>query len=62
MYCFQLLLSSAACGATPSDNQLHRIYSTLLNNKLTEFHDELKPLGDPITKARRCRLTLSEPR
>ena len=35
----------------PSDNQLHRIYSTLLNNKLTEFDDELKPLGDPITKA-----------
>ena len=35
----------------PSDAQLQRIYSTLLNDKLANFDDELKPLGDPITKA-----------
>ena len=35
----------------PSDAQLHRIYSTLLNDKLSTFDDQLKPLGDPITKA-----------
>ena len=35
----------------PSDAQLHRIYSTLLNDKLASFDDQLKPLGDPITKA-----------
>ena len=35
----------------PSDQQLHRIYSTLLNDKLSQFDDSIKPLGDPITKA-----------
>ena len=35
----------------PSDLQLHRIYSTLLNDKLSQFDDSIKPLGDPITKA-----------
>lgn len=35
----------------PNDNQLKRIFSTLLNNKLSEFDDEVKPLGDPIVAA-----------
>ena len=35
----------------PSDAQLHRIYSSLLNDKLSHFDDKLKPLGDSITKA-----------
>jgi len=35
----------------PSEAQLHRIYSTLLNDKLGAFDDAIKPLGDPITKA-----------
>lgn len=34
----------------PSDAQLKRIYSTLLNNKLIDFEDDIKPLGDLITQ------------
>ena len=36
--------------ASPSDSQLKRIYSTLLNNKLSDFEDDIKPLGDLITQ------------
>ena len=43
-----------ACFATinvtaPNDNQLKRIFGTILNVKLGEFDDEVKPLADPIT-------------
>jgi len=44
--CFSLINVTA-----PSDSQLKRIYSTLLNNKLSEFEDEVKPLGDQIAAA-----------
>jgi dynein heavy chain len=35
----------------PSDAQLRRIFSTMLNGKLADFDDEIKPLGDPLTQA-----------
>eukprot|EP00959_Pyramimonas_sp_CCMP1952_P076519 1598960-Pyramimonas_sp.AAC.1 len=34
----------------PSDAQLRRIFSTMLNGKLADFDDEIKPLGDPLTQ------------
>lgn len=37
--------------ANPSDSQLKRIFATLLNSKLSDFDDEIKPLGDSITSA-----------
>eukprot|EP01116_Phalansterium_solitarium_P023771 TRINITY_DN849_c1_g1_i4.p1 TRINITY_DN849_c1_g1~~TRINITY_DN849_c1_g1_i4.p1 ORF type:complete len:3887 (-),score=1955.58 TRINITY_DN849_c1_g1_i4:123-11783(-) len=38
--------------AFPSDEQLKRIYSTLINQKLQEFdEEELKPLGELLTQA-----------
>lgn len=45
-----------ACFATvnvtaPNDAQLKRIFGTILNAKLSEFDDEVKPLADPITTA-----------
>eukprot|EP00854_Cymbomonas_tetramitiformis_P005380 gene5380-6528_t len=36
---------------TPNSAQLRRIFSTMLNGKLSEFDDEIKPLGDPLTQA-----------
>ena len=44
--CFSLVNVTA-----PSDSQLKRIFSTLLNNKLADFEDEVKPLGDQVTQA-----------
>eukprot|EP00798_Chlamydomonas_sp_ICE-L_P021926 gene21926-28972_t len=46
----------SACFATinvtsPNDAQLKRIFGTILNAKLAEFDDEVKPLADPITSA-----------
>ena len=35
----------------PSDAQVLRIFSALLNSKLSDFDDEIKPLGDPIAAA-----------
>lgn len=35
----------------PNDAQLHRIFGTLLNSKLAEFTDDVRPLGDPIVAA-----------
>lgn len=35
----------------PNDAQLRRIFSTLLNSKLAEFADDVRPLGDPIVAA-----------
>lgn len=35
----------------PNDAQLRRIFGTLLNHKLSEFDDVIKPLGDQITQA-----------
>ncbi|GIM07381.1 hypothetical protein Vretimale_11536 [Volvox reticuliferus] len=45
-----------ACFATlnvtaPNDNQLKRIFGTILNAKLVDFDDEVKPLSEPITLA-----------
>ena len=34
---------------TPNDLQLKRIFGTILNAKLSDFDDEVKPLGDLIT-------------
>jgi len=34
----------------PSNAQLKRIFSTMLNSKLADFDDEIKPLGDPLTQ------------
>ena len=46
----------SACFATvnaaaPNDAQLKRIFGTILNAKLADFDDEVKPLGEPITQA-----------
>lgn len=35
----------------PNDAQLRRIFSTLLNSKLAEFADDVRPLGDPMVAA-----------
>jgi hypothetical protein len=35
----------------PNDAQLRRIFSTLINSKLAEFSDEVRPLGDPMVVA-----------
>jgi len=35
----------------PDDNEVRRIYGTLINLKLTEFDDDIKPLGDIMTQA-----------
>ncbi|CAG9464381.1 unnamed protein product [Pedinophyceae sp. YPF-701] len=35
----------------PNDAQLKRIFSTLLNSRLADFEDEIRPLGDLITQA-----------
>ncbi|GFH10191.1 dynein-1, subspecies f, partial [Haematococcus lacustris] len=36
---------------SPNDSQLKRIFGTILNSKLADFDDEVKPLADPITSA-----------
>jgi hypothetical protein len=35
----------------PNDAQLKRIFSTLLNMKLAEFDDDVRPLAEPIVAA-----------
>ncbi|WIA13292.1 hypothetical protein OEZ85_006876 [Tetradesmus obliquus] len=35
----------------PNDAQLRRIFSTLINSKLADFSDEVRPLGDPTVVA-----------
>lgn len=35
----------------PSESQIDRIFGTLINQKLQEFDEELKPLGDLMTTA-----------
>lgn len=35
----------------PNDGQLRRIFGVLLNSKLADFDDEIKPLGDLLTQA-----------
>ncbi|XP_071165421.1 dynein axonemal heavy chain 2-like [Mytilus edulis] len=35
----------------PQDNQIHLIFGGMLNQKLQEFEEDIKPLGDIITKA-----------
>ena len=44
--CFAVLNMTA-----PDDIQLTRIFGTLLTNKLSDFDDEIKPLGEPLTTA-----------
>ena len=44
--CFAVLNMTA-----PDDVQLTRIFGTLLTNKLIDFDDEIKPLGEPLTTA-----------
>lgn len=46
MACFSTVNVTA-----PNDAQLKRIFGTILNSKLTDFDDEVKPLADPITTA-----------
>lgn len=41
---------SVANVTAPNDAQLKRIYGTLLNNHLSDFDDEIKPLGDQIVQ------------
>lgn len=46
----------SACFSTinmtqPNDAQLKRIFSTLLNLKLCEFDDDVRPLAEPIVAA-----------
>ena len=43
--CFSIINVTA-----PNDAQLKRIFGTLLNFKLTDFDDAIKPLGDQITQ------------
>jgi dynein heavy chain len=43
----------AACFSTvtmtqPNDAQLRRIFSTLLNTRLADFDDDVRPLSEPI--------------
>ncbi len=35
----------------PSESQIKRIYGTLINQKLLDFEEEIKPLGDVMTQA-----------
>jgi dynein heavy chain len=35
----------------PSETQIDRIFGTLINQKLQDFDEELKPLGDLMTQA-----------
>jgi dynein heavy chain len=35
----------------PNDAQLRRVFSTLLNLKLAEFDDDVRPLAEPIVAA-----------
>ncbi|MEW5313998.1 MAG: hypothetical protein WDW38_005527 [Sanguina aurantia] len=44
--CFSTLNITA-----PNDQQLKRIFGTILNAKLSELDEEVRPLGDPITSA-----------
>ncbi len=37
----------------PSENQIDRIFGTLINQKLQDFDEELKPMGDLMTQATR---------
>jgi len=46
MACFSTINVTA-----PNNAQLKRIFGTILNAKLADFDDEVKPLGDPITTA-----------
>lgn len=46
----------SACFSTinmtqPNDAQLRRIFSTLLNMKLSDFDDDVRPLAEPIVAA-----------
>ncbi|GMH41208.1 hypothetical protein BSKO_09118 [Bryopsis sp. KO-2023] len=43
--CFSVINVTA-----PNDSQLKRIYGTLLNGQLSDFDDEIKPLGDQIVQ------------
>jgi dynein heavy chain len=36
---------------TPNDQQLKRIFSTLLGSKLADFDDEVRPLAEPLVAA-----------
>ncbi|KAG1668463.1 hypothetical protein FOA52_005236 [Chlamydomonas sp. UWO 241] len=44
--CFAMLNVTA-----PNDAQLKRIFGTILNAKLCEFDDEIRPMAEPITMA-----------
>jgi dynein heavy chain len=35
----------------PSESQIKRIYGTMINQKLQEFEEDIKPLGDLMTDA-----------
>eukprot|EP00803_Ostreobium_quekettii_P003802 evm.model.scf_837.2 EVM.evm.TU.scf_837.2 scf_837:9372-10154(+) len=42
---------SAINVTSPNDAQLRRIYGTLLNGKLADFDNEIKPMGDQLVQA-----------
>lgn len=44
--CFSLVNVTA-----PSDAQLRRIFGTMINAKVADFPDEIKPMGDALTQA-----------
>jgi dynein heavy chain, axonemal len=35
----------------PQENEIHTIFGSMINQKLQEFDDEFRPLGDLMTKA-----------
>ncbi|XP_030635110.1 dynein heavy chain 2, axonemal [Chanos chanos] len=35
----------------PTESQIKQIYGTLINQKLQEFHEEVKPIGEVLTRA-----------
>ena len=35
----------------PSENEINRIFGSMINQKLADFEDEFKSLGDLMTKA-----------
>ena len=37
----------------PQESQIRRIFGTMINQKLQDFDEEVKPLGDMMTKVRR---------
>ena len=47
----QCLSSSLPLSLIPKESQIKRIFGTMINQKLQDFDEDVKPLGDIMTQA-----------